>query len=102
MNAYEIIDKKKKSISLTNEEIEFMVEGYLNNIIPDYQFSAFLMAVYFRGMTDNELIALTRIMRDSGKILNHNYIKGKSVDKHSTGGVGDKTTLIVISIAASV
>lgn len=102
MNAYEIIDKKKKSISLTNEEIKFMVEGYLNNIIPDYQFSAFLMAVYFRGMTDNELIALTRIMRDSGKILNHNYIKGKSVDKHSTGGVGDKTTLIVISIAASV
>lgn len=102
MNAYEIIDKKKKAISLTNEEIKFMVEGYLNNIIPDYQFAAFLMAIYFQGMSDSELISLTKIMKNSGTVLSHKYIEGKSADKHSTGGVGDKTTLIVISIAASV
>lgn len=101
MNAYEIIDKKKKGISLKDEEITFMVEGYLNDTIPDYQFSAFLMAIYFQGMTEAELISLTKIMRDSGKILSHDYIDGRTVDKHSTGGVGDKTSLVVIPIVAS-
>lgn len=102
MKAYEIIDKKKNAIGLTKEEIDFMVRGYTDSKIPDYQFSAFLMAIYFQGMTDTELINLTKAMRDSGKILKHDYIKDKTVDKHSTGGVGDKTTLVVISIAAAV
>lgn len=100
MTAYEIIDRKKKGKSLSQEEISYMVEGFLGGEVPDYQFSAFLMAIYFQGMDDMELSILTAIMRDSGDVLTHKY-GCKTVDKHSTGGVGDKTTLIVLALAAS-
>lgn len=101
MRAYDIIDKKKRGHELSKEEINFIIDGYLKGEIPDYQVSALLMAIYFNGMKDDELAELTFIMRDSGDIVNLNRIDGIVVDKHSTGGVGDKTTLIVAAIAAS-
>ena len=101
MRAYDIIDKKKRGHELSKEEITFIIDGYLKGEIPDYQVSALLMAIYFNGMKDDELSELTFIMRDSGDIIDMSRIKGVVVDKHSTGGVGDKTTLIVAAIAAS-
>lgn len=101
MRAYDIIDKKKRGYELSPEEIRFIIDGYIKRDIPDYQISALLMAIYFQGMESRELAELTFIMRDSGDLVDLSKIDGVVVDKHSTGGVGDKTTLIVSAIAAS-
>lgn len=101
VRAYDIIEKKRDNLELSSEEIKFFINGYINNEIADYQMSAFLMAVYFNGMTDKECKILTECMLYSGEIMDLSPIKGIKVDKHSTGGVGDKTTLIVIPIVAA-
>lgn len=101
MNVYEIIDKKKRGLELNQTEIEYLINGYVNNEIPDYQISAWLMAVYFQGMTDRELLALTNCMTKSGEIVDLSSIMGVKVDKHSTGGVGDKVTLVIAPIVAA-
>ena len=97
MRMYDIIEKKKNKLSLTKEEIEFFVNGYVNNEIPDYQVSSLLMAIVLNGMDDLEVTNLTLAMANSGDKLNLNF---NAVDKHSTGGVGDKTTLIITPIVA--
>lgn len=101
MNTVDIITKKRNGGLLTEEEINYLVMGYTNGDIPDYQMSAFLMAVYFNGLDKKEIIPLTKIMRDSGDVVDLSAIDGIKVDKHSTGGVGDKTTLIVGPVAAA-
>lgn len=101
MHAVDIIIKKRNGIELSNDEINFMIDGYTKDLIPDYQMSAFLMAIYFKGMTDSETTSLTLAMLNSGDILDLSRIKGIKVDKHSTGGVGDKTSLVVAPLVAS-
>ncbi|MDO4176460.1 MAG: pyrimidine-nucleoside phosphorylase [Bacillota bacterium] len=101
MNVVDIITKKKNREELTREELEYMVKGFNDGSIPDYQMSAFLMAVVLQGMSRENTVALTEIMRDSGDVMDLSGINGIKVDKHSTGGVGDKTTLIVAPIAAA-
>ncbi len=101
MRMYDLIEKKKRGGALTEEEIAFFVRGATDGTIPDYQLSAFLMAVCFCGMTDTETAILTNKMAHSGDVLDLSPFGTSSVDKHSTGGVGDKTTLIVTPIAAS-
>ena len=101
MRMYDIIDKKKKGKELTKEEISFFVSGVCQNTIPDYQITALLMAICFRGMTDEETTCLTYYMANSGNTVDLSLFKDLSVDKHSTGGVGDKTTLIVAPIVAA-
>lgn len=101
MRMYDIILKKREGGHLAPEEIRFVIEGYTKGEIPDYQMSAFLMAVFFRGMTDEETGVLTQAMAHSGDMVDLSEIQGVKVDKHSTGGVGDKTTLIVAPIAAA-
>lgn len=101
MNTVEVITKKRNGIILSDEEIRYMVNGYTDGSIPDYQMAAFLMAVYFQGMNKEETIALTDFMRKSGDIVDLSGIEGIKVDKHSTGGVGDKTTLIVGPLASA-
>jgi len=101
MNTIEIIRKKRDKKSLTKEEIEFLISGYTKGKIPDYQFSAFLMAAFINGMNKDETAALTNAMLYSGKVIDLSSIKGAKVDKHSTGGVGDKTSLIIAPIAAA-
>ncbi len=101
MRMYDIIQKKRQLCELTFEELEFFVNGYVSGEIPDYQASALLMAICFAGMTDNETANLTQIMANSGDILDLSAFGSDSVDKHSTGGVGDKTTLIIAPIVAS-
>lgn len=97
----EIIRKKKSGENLTRDEIEFLINGFLKGLIPDYQMSAFLMAVYFKGMTDEEIVNLTEVMINSGKRAEFKSLKDFKVDKHSTGGVGDKVSLILAPIVAS-
>lgn len=97
---YEIIRKKRDGEELSRKEIERFVKGCTENKIPDYQISALLMAIYFKGMTDNEINVLTMEMAKSGDIMDLSEIGDLSADKHSTGGVGDKTSLIVMPIAA--
>ena len=100
MNTIEIITRKRDGGILTREEIDYLVTGFTEGNIPDYQMSAFLMAVYFRGMNREETVALTEVMKESGDVADLSGIRGIKVDKHSTGGVGDKTTLIAGPIAA--
>lgn len=101
MLMYDVIEKKKRGKILSKEEIEYVVEGYTNGSISDYQMSAFLMAVWFQGMNKEETYQLTMAMMRSGDVLDLSNINGVKVDKHSTGGVGDKTTLILGPIVAS-
>ncbi len=101
MRAYDIIEKKRNGEELKNEEIEFFVNGYVKEKIPDYQMAAFLMAVYLKGMNDEEAALLTKSMLNSGDEVDLSKISGIKVDKHSTGGVGDKTTLIIAPIVAA-
>lgn len=98
---YDIIHKKRNGGELSEEEIRFFIEGYTDENIPDYQASALCMAVYFRGMTPKETSILTLAMAESGDQIDLGGIEGFTVDKHSTGGVGDKTSLIVVPIVAS-
>lgn len=101
MNTVELIRKKRNKENLSKEEILFLVNNYTKNKIPDYQFSAFLMSVYLNGMSKDEIASLTEAMLYSGKVLNLNSIPGIKVDKHSTGGVGDKTSIIIAPIVAA-
>ncbi|SDM79051.1 thymidine phosphorylase [Fictibacillus solisalsi] len=102
MRAVDIILKKRHGKELTKEEIDTFIKGYTNGDIPDYQVSAFLMAVYFKGMTKEETAHLTHAMVKSGDEIDLSKIEGIKVDKHSTGGVGDKTSLIIAPLVASV
>ena len=97
----DIINKKRLGKELTFQELFDIFNGYLEGDVPDYQMSAFLMAICINGMTDEEIYALTKIFIDSGDCLDFSDIKGIKVDKHSTGGIGDKTTLIIAPIVAS-
>lgn len=102
MRMYDIIIKKRNGEALSDEEIAFFIKGYTDGSIPDYQASALLMAIYFRGMTDKEIATLTMEMAHSGDMLDLSAIKGLKADKHSTGGVGDKTSLVLTPLAASI
>lgn len=101
MRMYDIIHKKRNGGELSGDEIRVFVEGYTNGSVPDYQAAAFCMAVYFQGMTEKETSELTLAMAESGDQIDLSGIDGFTVDKHSTGGVGDKTSLIVAPIVAS-
>jgi len=101
MRTVDLIHRKREGEELNLEEISFLIDGYTRDEIPDYQMSAFLMAVFFAGMTDREVSALTDSMTRSGQILDLSDIPGMKVDKHSTGGVGDKTSLIAAPLAAA-
>lgn len=101
MNIIEIIEKKKRAEILSKEEIEYFVSSYMDDRTKDYQASALLMAICLNGMTMEEIFNLTMAMRDSGKILDLSRFSGRTFDKHSTGGVGDKTSLIIGPILAS-
>ena len=101
MRMFDIIRKKRDGLALSEQEIQWFVNNYVKGEIPDYQASALCMAIYFRGMSIEETTALTFAIRDSGDKLKFNNINGLRVDKHSTGGVGDKTSLVVTPIVAT-
>lgn len=101
MNIVDIINKKRLGEELNWEELEYSFLGYLNDKIESYQMSALLMAICLKGMTDDEIVNLTKIFINSGEVLDLSNIEGVKVDKHSTGGIGDKTTLIIAPIVAS-
>lgn len=102
MNTYELIIKKRNGGELSKEEIAYLVKNFVNGGIPDYQMSAFLMATYFQGMTEDETLFLTDEMIESGDTLDLGAVEGIKADKHSTGGVGDKTSLVLCPMLASV
>lgn len=101
VRAYDIIKNKRDGLRLSECEINFFIQGYCDGMVSDEQVAAFLMAVYFQGLDNVETYELTRSIINSGEIADLSYINGIKVDKHSTGGVGDKTTLVVIPIVAS-
>ena len=101
MRMVDIIVKKRDGLSLTKEEINFAINGYVNGEVPDYQMSALAMAIVFKGMNNEEIVNLTSTMLHSGDIIDLSLIKGVKVDKHSTGGVGDKTSLVLGPLVAS-
>ncbi len=102
MNIVELIKKKRDGKAFNTDEMKFLINQFTGGKIPDYQFSALLMAIYLKGMNTVETSALTNSMLNSGKIINLTSLKGNKVDKHSTGGIGDKTSLIIAPIVASV
>jgi pyrimidine-nucleoside phosphorylase len=95
LNTVEIIKKKRNGSSLSKDELKHLIDGYLDGSIADYQMSAFLMAVYYKGMTDSETLQLTELMLHSGTTIDLSFLTGPKADKHSTGGVGDKTSMIL-------
>lgn len=101
MNTIDIINKKKNKNALTKEEIYFIVNGFTNKKIPDYQMSSLLMAIVINGMNEQEITNLTEVMMNSGDIIDLSSIQGVKLDKHSTGGVGDKTSLVLGPIVAA-
>ena len=98
---YDIILKKRANLPLSDKEIRFVIDGYVKGEIPDYQVSALLMTIVFNGMNARELGTLTLAMAQSGNMVDLSNIDGITVDKHSTGGVGDKTTLIIAPLVAA-
>src|SRR4029453_8589572 len=101
MRAVDVIQRKRDGQELAPEEITAFIDGYTRGTIPDYQASAFAMAVYFQGMTAAETVSLTRAMMETGEVLDLSDLPGPQVDKHSTRGVGDKTSLILAPLAAA-
>ena len=101
MNIVELIRKKREGGSLSEEEFRFLITGYVEGKVPDYQMSAFLMACYFRGMSSEETLTFTKLMLHSGEVIDLSEIPGIKVDKHSTGGVGDKVSLILAPMVAA-
>ncbi|MEJ2164913.1 MAG: thymidine phosphorylase [Desulfobacterales bacterium] len=101
MNTYELIKKKRDGFELLRKELDFLVSGFVNGRIADYQMTAFLMAVYFKGMSTRECCDLTLAMVESGETVDLSKIKGFNIDKHSTGGVGDTTTLVLAPLVAA-
>ncbi len=101
MRAVDVIQKKRDGAELSKDEIDFFIGGYARGEVPDYQASAFTMAVFFKGMTPAETVALTESMMHTGEVLDLAELKGPKVDKHSTGGVGDKTSLVLAPLAAA-
>ena len=101
MRMVDLIGKKRNGGNLSHDEISQMIQDYVAGIIPDYQMSAFLMAVYFKGMSEDETLAMTNAVAHSGDMVDLSGIEGIKVDKHSTGGVGDKTTLIIGPMVAA-
>ena len=101
MRTVDLIHRKRDGEELDAQEISHLIDAYTKDEIPDYQMSAFLMAVFFAGMTDREVSTLTECMIRSGETVDLSAIQGVKVDKHSTGGVGDKTSLVVAPLAAA-
>jgi len=101
LRAVDVIQRKRDGGELTAEEIDFLIRGYARGEVPDYQAAAFAMAVFFRGATDAETVALTRSMMRTGEVLDLSELPGPKADKHSTGGVGDKTSLVLAPLAAA-
>ena len=101
MRAVDVIQKKRDGLELTSDEIKWLIEGYVAGTVPDYQMSAFAMAVYFKGMSTREISDLTMTMVGTGQQIDLSAISGIKVDKHSTGGVGDKVTLVLVPLVAS-